>query len=98
MTDEVKKLIESVKIHWTGDVKRLVGIPRRYVLKSDFDRVVEELTKWNKVEDGLDFRDKNEQILCKLVSGTMCILVAKNVYSWVGKYIGDGLVEWRYIY
>ena len=55
MTEELKKLIKSIR---TTELIRKNPISgelekANFVLKSDFDRVVEELTKWNKVEDGL---------------------------------------------
>ena len=56
MTEEVKKLIESVEIYAVDIGKDLID----YVPKSDFDRVVEELTKWHKVEDGVpDVQKRN---------------------------------------
>jgi hypothetical protein len=41
------------------------------VLKSDFDRVVEELTGWTKVEDGLP--KHKQECLFKLDSEDICI-------------------------
>ena len=43
MTDEVKRLIESVETINGAEI--LIYDIADYVLKSDFDRVVEELTK-----------------------------------------------------
>lgn len=49
MTEEVKKLIESVEIFrfCKGRTDKGVFLEDDYVLKSEFDRVVEELTKRN---------------------------------------------------
>lgn len=53
MTDEIKKLIESVKVYQHPVPLCFDSIARALVEKSDFDRVVEELIKWHKVEDKL---------------------------------------------
>jgi hypothetical protein len=44
MIDEAKKLIESVHVYKPNEIA-FSSIHRDYVSKSDFDRVVEELTK-----------------------------------------------------
>jgi hypothetical protein len=75
-------------------------------LKSDFDRVVEELTKWNNVEDITPIR--GEQLLVKCSDGA--ILIA---YYLKHRYRGEdfysfsepdiefrllNIIEWKYIY
>ena len=49
MTEEVKKLVESVETNkfCKGRTDKGIFLDDDYVLKSDFDRVVNELTKWN---------------------------------------------------
>jgi hypothetical protein len=86
----IKELVESF-------VQVRHGIHQECILKSDFDRVVEELTKWNKVED------KNPQdgefVLCKRRSGLKSVCVYRS-----GEYLDSlaglalEIVEWRYIY
>ena len=67
MTYEVKKLIDSVKVYQHPVPLCFDSIARALVDKSDFDRVVEELTKWNKVEDCLPkSKDILTQVLVKI--------------------------------
>lgn len=61
MTEEIKKMIESVERYGTRQITRYslerakAGLTeKRFVRESDFDRVVEELTKWNKAEKHLN--------------------------------------------
>jgi hypothetical protein len=55
MTEDVKKLVESVEVY-----SKIAEPNGSYVLKSEFLRVVKELTKWNKVEDGVpDVQKRN---------------------------------------
>ena len=69
MNDETKKLIESVEIFTKTDVGTY--LPNYYVLKSDFDRVVEELTAWVKVEDGAP--TTKDIVLVKSNNCSICI-------------------------
>jgi len=65
MTEETKKLIESVTVFTQHDVVCSGGLTE-WVGESDFYRVVEELTKWNKVEDG--FPEKQGHYLVRVKS------------------------------
>ena len=68
MSEEVKKLIESV----ITNCNKIVCVDfKDYVLKSEFLRVIEELTKWNKVEDCLP--KHKQECLFKLDSKDICI-------------------------
>ena len=53
MTEEIKKLIESCFIFQNKSKTDFLAKNEDMIRKSDFDRVVEELTNWHKVEDGL---------------------------------------------
>lgn len=78
MTEEAKKLIQSViKNH-----NSIICVDfKDYVLKSEFDRVVEELTKWNKVtqyaplawETGNWDGKRSNVIICKDLHGIIYI-------------------------
>jgi len=48
MTDEIKKLIESVTPYREMDIVMYSMQKEKWILKSDFDRVVSELTKHEK--------------------------------------------------
>jgi len=58
MNEEVKKLIESCFIFQNKSKTDFLAKNEDMIRKSDFDRVVEELTKWTKVEDGLPETDR----------------------------------------
>lgn len=92
MTEETKKLIESVTVFTQYDVVCSGGLTE-WVGKSDFDRVVEELTKWNKVEECLP--DINRRLLVKSKIGIEYL----SYYQINGKFTSSCKVAyWRYIY
>jgi hypothetical protein len=102
MTEEIKKLIESVPVLNLG-MYRIDSEHKSHfkaVRKSDFDRVVEELTKWNKVEDKLP--DEHMPVLCKsktIVGGTYIYFVG--YYEPIAGYFYDAyrlyrlVTEWK---
>ena len=103
MTEEVKKLIKSVKI--TSFLKRKDDesgdlIKTDYVLRSDFDCVVEELTKWNKVEDIQPTGNIEKSVLYKTKRGDISSICFKGcnsifIHNWLAEKYA---IEWRYIY
>ena len=95
MTDESKKLIESVGVFLTNEVTDY-RIQAEWVLKSDFDMVVEEFTKWNKVEDCLP--EMNQTVIVKRNSGKIGICDFKNkvfVDTLIG--LSVNVTEWKQI-
>jgi hypothetical protein len=102
MTDEAKRLIESVETFkfCKGRTDKGIFLENDYVLKSDFDRVVEELTRWRRVEDELP--EIRRPVLLKDING-------KEDYGKRIHLSGDCLfacnsgdleeiTHWRYIY
>ena len=90
MTEEIKKLIDDIPIQFKS-------VNGDWVLKSDFDRVVEDLTKWNKVEDKLP--KEGETVLVRGYSRK--IYICKYNKS---EFIDDSdylplvnIIEWKYI-
>ena len=104
MTEEIKNLIESVKIQ-NATTNICIFDVNNYVLKSDFDRVVEELTKWNKVEDCLpESKDiltkvlvkiKGKRLQCSLGITTAVFDKRTGKFKTGEKYVE--VTEWRYI-
>jgi len=100
MTEEIKKLVESVP---TCDFKfdEYPELDGNYVLKSDFMRVVEELTKWNKVEDS--FPVIGVKVLVLLSTGNWStsqryISTGSGIEQWKGSgTFTDSITEWKYI-
>jgi len=105
MTEEIKKMIESVERYGTRQITRYslerakAGLTeKRFVRESDFDRIVEELTKWNKVEqEPKIYVDKT--FIVKFRNGK-CGIALYNGYGFLD--ISDecyyhNIVEWKYL-
>jgi hypothetical protein len=102
MTEEIKKLIESVKTFNASDdsVDYILDRTGEFVLRYDFDRVVEELTKWNKVTDCLPgiydpvlLKDEyGMEDYGKRIHGS-----GNNIWASSSGEIGE-VIEWKYIY
>ena len=108
MSEEIKKLIESVRtidlergvFNESGEMTGTEFFP--VVYKSDFDRVVEELTKWNKVEDG-KFPKVDTKVLVRFKNGNWSVSeryvsIANGCERWKGSgTFTDAIIEWKYI-
>lgn len=99
MTEETKKLIESVQTFIPlRAMSTCLGGGGSYILKSDFDRVVEELTKWNKVEECLP--EKGSRILVKHVDENVHLCLCPDGVNFIDPddYIAwCNVIEWKYI-
>jgi len=107
MTEDIKKLIESVKVYKGAFSTYESGhcVIHDAVSKSDFDRVVEELTKWNKVEDCLP--DTGKQLIVKFRDNSIdaawylshkyrdCMFYARCEPDI--DFILEDIFEWKYI-
>lgn len=101
MTDETKKLIDELETFSTvinGRKEYFSG----WVRKSDLIRVVEELTKWNKVEDGKpEFISTNshmsKQVLCKMKEGYFKVCQFSYILGFYPLYANEDVTEWKYI-
>lgn len=105
MTPETIKLIESVQVFYLDDIDATI-------LKSDFDRIIEELTKWNKVEDGLPpitnkKQSRSKDVLIKSIKSDQIYIGFLREYTYGLRWvvpnfsIQDFLVEnieWRNIF
>ena len=76
MTEQVKKLIDSAKVYSLPAPIRYEGLCKEVVLKSDLERIVEELTMWHKAEDCLP--NEGETVICK----TLYTLGKREVYRY----------------
>jgi hypothetical protein len=99
MTEEVKKLVESVETNkfCKGRTEEGVFLEYEYVRKSDFDHIVEELTKWNKVEDILP--ESGKKILVKNRIGHIGFAIREE-HKFVDPEDGFllvNIIEWKYI-
>jgi prefoldin subunit 5 len=102
MNEEIKKLIESVTPYREMDIVMYSMQKEKWILKSDFDRVVSELTKWNKVEEYM--YPPAKEILVK-VKGGLVIHAIFNPFDDKVVIVGSGvtinrqaITEWKYIY
>ena len=94
MKDEIKNLIESVEIYAVDIGINLID----YVPKSDFDRVVEKLTKWNKVEDCLPDGKIELDCICQGQRTHLCCFLGLGDAFIKAYFEKKKIVEWRYIY
>lgn len=102
---DTAKLIKSVHVFTQDDVRRS-GSRTEWVSKEDFDRVVEELTKWNKVEDVLpkpgyelvNVRCRNKNKEDGIWLEDVCY-IDEDTNTWGKRYhTWETILEWRYIY
>ena len=105
MTEEVKKLIESVKRYGTRQIttysleRAKAGLKeKRFIRESDFDRVVEKLTKWNKVEDCLPDGKIELDCICQGQRTHLCCFLGLGDAFIKAYFEKKKIVEWRYIY
>jgi hypothetical protein len=97
MTKEVKKLIDSVKVTKSSVIYQKYG-QCDVVKKSDFDRVVEELTKWNKVKDCLPDGKIELDCICQGQRTHLCCFLGLGDTFIKAYFEKKKIVEWRYIY
>lgn len=94
MTEEVKKLIESAEVH---ECKLSFHLPSiQMVLKSDFDRVVEELTKWYDAKDDKPTTDQETEGI--FYSDYVLMRLKGYQHPFVGYYVkADGVEFFDFI-
>ena len=100
MTEETKKLIDELPTSRVGFGDEM----RELVYKSDLIRIVEELTKWNKLKDG--FPDTGRQLLAKFRDGDIEVAwYLSHKYRDCSFYsrcepdidfILEDIIEWKY--
>jgi len=101
MTEETKKLIESVQTYEHPSPLCFDSEPKILVKKSELIRVVEDLTKWNKVEYSLP--KTGTKVLVRFKNGNWStseryISTGSGFEHWKGSgTFADSIIEWKYI-
>jgi len=87
MTEEVKKLIDSVETFSQHDVSCSGGLTE-WIPKSDFDRVVEKLTGKDKNKD-LSFLREMKEKTEKLLHDRYDITIVESLDGMIGDWIHE---------
>jgi len=93
MTEEVKKLLDKLPVSRVGFGDEM----RELVYKLDVVILIEELSKWNKVEDSLP--KKETHVLIKHVDENihLCIYDGEEFLDPDDYIAWSNIVEWKYI-